>query len=116
MTVKHVDWNDLCIMFHSDAAFVNAANNRTQAGYVLVFTDCSLAKGDSSPWSPFCWKSYRMARVVASTLAGETQSFATASGIAEWMSLMVAEAKKDWFDLRESEEHLQSVPHTGITH
>ena len=115
VTVKHVEWDDLCIMFHSDAAFANAANNKTQAGYVLAFTNSSLARGDSSPWSPFCWKSYRMARVVASTLAGETQSFATASGIAEWMSLMVAEAKKGCFDLRESEDHLQSVPLLGIT-
>ena len=30
-----------------------------------------------------------MPRVVASTLAGETQSFAAASGLAEWVSLML---------------------------
>ena len=51
-----------------------------------------------------------MSRVVASTLAGETQSFSTASGISEWMSLMISEAKRGRFDLRDCEDHLKRAP------
>ena len=115
LTVRHVPWEDLNIVFHSDAGFANASQGKTQAGYILAFTTSQLAEDQPSVWSPFCWKSYKMSRVVASTLAGETQSFATASGISEWMSLMVSEAKHGCFDLRACEDHLRCVPITGVT-
>ena len=38
-----------------------------------------------------------------------------ASGLAEWLSLMVTEVNRGSFDLRSYEEHLASVPITGIT-
>ena len=115
ITVRAVDWEDLSIVFHSDAGFGNAAQNKTQAGYILAFSESGLSRNLPSTWSPFCWKSYKMSRVVSSTLAGETQSYATASGIAEWMSLMVSEARKGWFDLRVCEDHLKEVPIIGVT-
>ena len=44
-----------------------------------------------SPWVPAVWKSYRMPRAVSSTLSGEAQAMATASGTAEWLSLLMSE-------------------------
>lgn len=41
-----------------------------------------------------------MPRVVSSTLGAEAQSFSTASALAEWMALMITEAKQGAFDLR----------------
>ena len=79
ITVKKIQWNDLCICFHSDAGFGNAKAYSTQAGYIASFADKGLSENKTSQWSPFAWKSYKLPRKVASTLAGEAQAYATAS-------------------------------------
>ena len=108
--VKHIPWNDLGICFHSDAGFANAKGNATQAGYILGFVDSKLEDNKPSRWSPFCWKSYKLPRMVSSTLGAEAQSFSTASALAEWMALMVTEAKCGRFDLR----MVTQIPKTPI--
>ena len=103
ITVKRIQWDDLCICFHSDAGFGNAKAYSTQAGYIASFADKELSENKTSQWSPFAWKSYKLPRKVASTLAGEAQAYATAAAVCEWMSLMLAEAKHGAFDLRSSQ-------------
>ena len=93
VTVKHIPWNQLGVCFHSDASFGNAKALRTQAGYIAAFVDDRLPKNQPSQWSPFTWKSFKLPRVVASTLAGEAQCFSLASASAEWMMLLLSEAK-----------------------
>ena len=100
ITVRDIAPEKLAAAFHSDAGFANATAHKTQAGYILAFVDRDLNNDKESPYSPFSWKSYRLPRVIASTLAGETQAFATASGVAEWVSLMLVEARDGPFDLR----------------
>ena len=53
---------------------------------------------------------YKLPRVVSSTLGAEAQSFSTACALAEWMSLMVVEAKRGIFDLRA----VRDLPKTPI--
>ena len=101
ITIRDIPWHEIGICFHSDAAFANAKANATQAGYILGFASSELKENAPAKWSPFCWESYRLPRVVSSTLGGESQSFSTASALAEWMSLMVTEAKHGSFDLRD---------------
>ena len=110
ITVRSIPWEQLGICFHSDAGFANAKGNATQAGYILGFVDDKLENNEASLWSPFCWKSYKLPRVVSSTLGAEAQSFSTASALAEWVSLMVTEAKHGSFDLRS----VQDMPKTPI--
>ena len=123
--VRYIPWDELGICFHSDAAFANAKAHATQGGYVLAFVNSKLGENNPTTWSPFCWKSYRLPRVVSSTLSGESQSFSTASALADWMALMITEAKEGQFDLRdfaqiplthfESRQRKLSVAITGIT-
>ncbi|CAE7379807.1 RE1, partial [Symbiodinium pilosum] len=113
--VRAIDFNQLSICMHSDAAWSNAKEDRTQAGYLLAFTDHRLKENESAPWSPFHWRSYRLQRVVPSTLGGEAQAFSNASAVAEWMSLLIAEAKEGSFDLRTCQSQLRSTPIVGIT-
>ena len=115
ITVRQIPLPELGIAFHSDAGFANAVANRTQAGYILAFVNKALDNDEESAWTPFCWKSYKMPRVVASTLAGEAQAFASASGIAEWVSLMLVEAQQGCMDLREAHSVLENIPLVGIT-
>jgi len=104
VTVKPIPWDQLGVCFHSDASFGNAKALRTQAGYIAAFVDENLPKNQPSCWSPFAWKSFKLPRVVASTLAGEAQCFSLASAAAEWMMLLLGEAKHGQFDLRTREQ------------
>ena len=112
ITVKYLPWDSLGICFHSDAGFANASNNSTQAGYILSFVSGDLNDNQPTAWSPFCWKSYKLPRVVSSTLAAESQSFSTASAISEWMALMIVEARHQSFDLRSAAQ----VKQQGFIH
>ena len=81
----------LTICCHSDASWANAGAH-TQAGYVIACTDSSLHHGKEAPWVPVVWKSYRLARAVSSTLAGESQAMSVASATVEWLALLLSEA------------------------
>lgn len=107
--VMYVEWERLSICFHSDAGFGNAKEHKTQAGYIVAFADKDIAENLPSSWSPCAWKSYRLPRLVQSTLAGEAQAYSTASAVAEWLALMLAEAQRVHFGLR-SEAQMQDLP------
>ena len=48
-----IDPGDLQMVAHLDAAWGNAKNHGTQAGYILGFTDSTMAQGSEAPWTPF---------------------------------------------------------------
>eukprot|EP00959_Pyramimonas_sp_CCMP1952_P086791 1815361-Pyramimonas_sp.AAC.1 len=66
--------DQLTMIAHLDAAWGNAKNNGTQAGYILAFTSKDMATGHEAPWTPFNWRSFRLKRLVPSTLSGEAQA------------------------------------------
>ena len=80
----------LTLCCHSDAAWANVGVH-TQAGFIVAFVDKKLHEGLASPWVPAVWRSYRLPRAVSSTLGGEAQAMATASGTAEWLSLLMSD-------------------------
>ena len=97
---KPISPDRLALVCHSDAAFANVGVY-TQAGYVIGFTDSSLDDGNSTDWTPAVWKSHRLPRAVGSTLSAEAQSMASASGTLEWTSLLLLEAMKGSFEVRD---------------
>lgn len=125
ITAKYIPWDQIGICFHFDAAFAKAKSHSTQGGYILAFVGPELESNQPTAWSPFCWKSYRLPRVVSSTMAGESQSYSTASALSEWMALTITEAKEGQYDLRdfaqipvnsfEPNQRRIKVPITGIT-
>lgn len=104
-----IDPNKLTLCVHSDAAFANLESH-TQAGYVLAFVDSDLHIGCVSPWNPAVWRSYRLPRAVSSTLGGEPQAMATASGTAEWITLLMIEVIHGSFELRRARDLLVQRP------
>ncbi|CAE7795640.1 Copia protein [Symbiodinium microadriaticum] len=84
--------NQLTIMCHSDAAYANGRGGATQAGYVVSFVDNKIHEGETVRWTPAFWKSYRLPRVVNSTLSAEAQAMTMATGMCEWSLLLVSEA------------------------
>ena len=106
ITVPFIPLNELTLCFWSDAAFANTTELKTQGGWVVAFTSNRMSKGVDVPVYCFAWKSYKLPRVVSSTLSGEAQAFATASGVCEWISLMVSEALDGSFALEDVESIL----------
>lgn len=113
--VPFIDPEELTVCFWSDAAFANSSEHKTQAGWVMGFTSKSMSKGDDVPVHCIGWKSYKLPRVVASTLGGEAQAFASASGIAEWTLLLLAEGLDGVFDLSEVSNVLLRRSPIGMT-
>ena len=115
ITVPYISPEKLTVVFWSDAAFANLLNHRTQGGWLVGLTDKSMSSGEDVPLSCIGWKSYKLPRVVSSTLGGQAQSFSSASGIAEWSLLILAEALDGPFDLRHVDIILHRRPPIGIT-
>ena len=88
---RSVPIEELTVMTHSDAAYANGRDGATQAGYVISFTQGSMHDGQASLWTPAFWKSYRLPRVVNSTLSAEAQAMTAATGMAEWALLLLSE-------------------------
>ena len=56
------------------------------------------------------WKSYRLPRAVSSTLSGESQALASASGTVEWLNLLLIEALDGSFAPSECRQLLSRRP------
>ena len=115
ITVPYIPPKELTMCFWSDAAFANMTEQKTQGGWMVAFTSKAISHGADVPLFCFSWKSYRLPRVVSSTLGGEAQAFATASGVCEWVSLMLAEALDGSFSLEDVEEVLRRRSPVGIS-
>lgn len=102
-------------MFWSDAAFANSVEHHTQGGWLLGLTSHDMRHGHDVPVHCIGWKSYKLPRVVASTLSGEAQAFAAASGMAEWTALILAECLDGSFNLDRVPEVLLRRSPIGIT-
>ncbi len=105
----------LTVCTHSDAAWDNAKNHGTQAGLFQAFTHKHIHDAKEVAWNPVAWKSYRLPRAVASTLAGEAQALACATGTTECLSLMLGEALDGSFDLRDTLSVLRRRQAIAIT-
>ena len=86
-----IPFSDLTAVLHTDASWGNAQRHGTQAGYIIGFTTKSINTGAEVPWTPWIWRSYRLQRVVPSTLSGEAQSLACGLGMLEWAMLHISE-------------------------
>ena len=115
ITVPYIPLSELTLCFWSDAAFANSSEMKTQGGWLVAFTSKKMSQGHDVPLFSFAWKSYRLPRVVASTLSGEAQAFATASGVCEWMSLMLSECLDGPIELSELDVALTKHSPIGMT-
>ena len=113
--VPFIPLEELTICFWSDAAFANTNEHKTQGGWLIGLTSKEMSKGTDVPVGCLGWKSYRLPRVVSSTMGGEAQAFATASGIAEWSLLLLSECLDGIFSLDRTEEILKKRKPIGMT-
>eukprot|EP00974_Lingulodinium_polyedra_P018658 1807395-Lingulodinium_polyedra.AAC.1 len=58
-----------------------------------------MERGEVAPWTPAVWKSYRVKRVVNSTLSGESATLIDGLGHLEWLLCFFAFALYRGFTL-----------------
>ena len=68
--VPYIPLSELTMCFWSDAAFANSSELKTQGGWIIAFTSNRIKQGEDVPVFCFCWKSYKLPRVVSSTIHG----------------------------------------------
>ena len=115
MKVPYVPPHELTAVCWSDAAFANTQPLHTQGGWLLALAPTSFSAGAEVPIHCVSWRSYRLPRVVSSTLSGKAQSFAVAPSITEWTLLVLAEALDCPFSLSEVDLVLQRRKPVGVS-
>ena len=73
------------LLAFSDASLGNLPDGGSQGGYFIVLL------GENGKFSPLCWQSKRIRRVVRSSLAGETLAMADAIDSAIFIATLYAE-------------------------
>lgn len=81
----YVGDSDLQLVVFSDASFANLKDGGSQGGHFIALM------GQSGRFSPICWKSKRIRRVVRSTLAAETLSLADGIDSCVFLATLYAE-------------------------
>ena len=76
----------------SDASWANAAERKSQGGFLIAMTDGKMSHNAWSRVSPLKWKSFKQDRQVASTLGAELLTVSRALAETCWLRSMWSEA------------------------
>ena len=112
ITFQAIPLSDLSLACHSDTSLCNAAGSRTQAGYIIGAVDRNLNKGQAARHSPIYWKSYRLKRVVGSTLSAESQAMRDGMTHMVWFLWILAEATRPDMEMVDA---IREIGGTSVT-
>jgi len=76
---------EVSLVIFTDASFGNLPDGGTQGGYLVLLV------GEGGKFSPICWNSKRVRRVVRSTLAGETLAMSEGVDVGIYLAAMYTE-------------------------
>ena len=86
VTYHSIPCDQLSFLLHTDYSSKESSNmGHTQGGYIIGTTNKDMEKGLCAPWAPAVWRSYRVRRVVNSTLSGESSCLIDGLGHLEWL-------------------------------
>ena len=82
-----------------DASWANAAEDKSQAAFLVGATTPELAKNKAAPFALISFKSHSLRRHCPSTLSAETQSMSEALAEVEWVRGLFEELTNPTFDI-----------------
>ena len=82
-----------------DASWANAAEDKSQAAFLVGATNTNLASNKAAPFALISFRSHGLRRHCPSTLSAETQSMSEALAEAEWVRGLFAELTDPTFDI-----------------
>ena len=71
-----------------DASWANAAEDKSQAAFLVGATNTNLASNKAAPFALISFRSHSLRRHCPSTLSAETQSMSEALAEAEWVRII----------------------------
>ena len=112
--VKHIPPKDVGFMAVSDAAWANADEKFSQAGYMVAAIDKRMMHDVWATFSLLRWKSYKQDRRTPSTLGAELFALSRAMAETRWMRSMWCEAVYMEYTVKEDEVWEKKVPILAI--
>lgn len=112
--IKHIPPKDMCFMAVSDAAWANASEKFSQAGYMVAAADKKMMHDVWATFSLLRWKSYKQDRRTPSTLGAELFALSRALAETRWMRSMWCEAMFAEYTVKEDDVWEKKVPILAI--
>lgn len=101
ITIWKLDLDRVCHLTFSDCGGIGSASKGgAQSSWITGIADIAVSNGGRGRFSPMAWKSNKIKRAVPSTIAGETYSLSDCLGEAEWIALLIKDARTGDVQLR----------------
>ena len=102
--IKPINVTEFEFITWSDASFANAAEKKSQGGYIVCATQRSLRQDKWAMISPLRWRNFNQERQVASTLGAELLSLSPAIAETKWLRSFWTEAMCSGYTLESDRE------------
>eukprot|EP00434_Breviolum_minutum_P039726 symbB.v1.2.035289.t1/scaffold4713.1/size41565/3 len=113
---KHVEKiDDGILVVFVDAAFGVRTDNASQGGYLIVHTHRDILNGKKCKYSVVSWKSFKLQRVVRSSLGAEAQAMAAAMEELYFVKLFMVMLLHPGLSVRQGQEELKKKPSVVVT-
>ena len=112
--IKSIKPENLCFLAVSDAAWANALDRFSQAGYMIAAVDNQIMRDVWADFSLLRWKSFKQDPRTPSTLGAELYALSRSLAEARWMRSMWLEAVNHEDSIREDEKWEKQTPVCAI--
>lgn len=109
LTIQRIPLSQACILVATDASWANADDLKSQAGFVIGFTEQQTLEGKQGLFTPMRWKSFKQERHTQSTLGAELMSLARGIAEAEWARSLFAECLNEKYILERDKELREKI-------
>ncbi|CAK0848184.1 unnamed protein product, partial [Prorocentrum cordatum] len=99
LKVRHIPFHELAFAAFNDAAWANARDGASQAGYIAFATQSKILKGEAAIISIQSWKSRKLKRKCAHQFGAEALAISKGMAMAELIRTMLLEIVGPEFDL-----------------
>ena len=108
--VRSLPFRELTFASFGDASFASESNLKAQQGLFIMACTESLAKNESSDFSPISWSTKQIGRVVRSTLSAEAYAMSTSIDKLNWIRCMWGVIQSPKFAWQYPETSLKTLP------
>ena len=112
--IKSIKSENLCFLAASDAAWANASDKFSQAGYMIAAVDKQIMRDVWADFSLLRWKSFKQDRRIPSTLGAELYVLSRSLAEARWMRSMWLEVVNYEYSIIQDERWEKQTPVRAI--
>ena len=110
LMVRPLPFHELTFASFGDASFASESNLRAQQGLFIMACLPTLAKNQTSDFSPIAWSTKQIGRVVRSTLSAEAYAMSSSVDKLNWIRCMWGYIQDPRFQWQHPEQALKELP------